>query len=73
MYLKKPSIKNDLNCKKLKPRVSTFFLRSIPLNNLTLFTNMSRSQPMCYINTSSPELLHSISALIFLRDLYIAN
>ena len=55
MYLKKPIIKYNFNCKKLKPTVSTFFLRAIPLNNLTLFTNMSGSQPMYYVNTSSPQ------------------
>ena len=36
MYLKKPSIKNDLNCKKLKPRVFTFSLRSTPLEQFDI-------------------------------------
>ena len=39
MYLKKQIIKYNFNYKKLKPRVFTFSLRAIPLNNLTLFTN----------------------------------
>ena len=51
MYLKKQIIKYNFNYKKLKPRVFTFSLRAIPLNNLTLLTNMSGSQPMYYINT----------------------
>ena len=37
MYLKKTIIKYNFNCKKLNPRVFTFSLLSIPMNNLTLF------------------------------------